>query len=159
MNYWKENINYRQEKDANGMTRYFITIDDQDIEVDKKLYGVYTKMERRERYLVECDADKCISLEKLSHDELFGEDILDSSQISVEDEVITKIDATERIALIDKLPAAIRSLTESEQELIQAIYFDGISAREYARRQGVYPRAIMYRLEKLQEKLRQKIFF
>ena len=68
MEYWKENVNYRQEKGPEG-TRYLITVDGMDVEVEESLYRIYTKMERRERYLVEVESDMCVSLEGLAADE------------------------------------------------------------------------------------------
>ena len=52
----------------------------------------------------------------------------------------------------------LSELNEEEKGLIQALFFEGVSAREYARRLGVYHRTVIYRRDKLLEKLRRKIF-
>ena len=39
MEYWKENVNYRQEKGPEG-TRYLITVDGMDVEVEESLYRI-----------------------------------------------------------------------------------------------------------------------
>ena len=40
-----------------------------------------------------------------------------------------------------RLVEALSALNEEEQQLIRALYWEGVSAREYARRLGVYYRS------------------
>lgn len=148
MEYWKENVNYRQEKRPDG-TRYLITVDGNDIEVEESLYRVYTKMERRERYLTEVESDMCVSLEGLAADEnaiMYLDESPESILIAAEAE-------REQAKLLHRLPEAIEQLTESERELIQALFLDDVSTREYARQKGVYHRAVIYRRDKILKKL------
>ena len=58
--------------------------------------------------------------------------------------------------LLSQLSEALSSLTEEEWQMIQALYWEGVSAREYARRLGVYHRTVLYWRDKILEKLRQK---
>ena len=67
-------------------------------------------------------------------------------------------DDQERTSQKTRLANALSELDEDEKSLIQALFFDGVSVREYARQLGVYHRTIIYRRDKLLEKLRRKIF-
>ena len=149
MEYWKENVNYRQEKGPEG-TRYLITVDGMDVEVEESLYRIYTKMERRERYLVEVESDMCVSLEGLAADEdtiPYLPDNPDSILIAVETE-------REQASLLCLLPEALEQLTESEREFIRALYFEGISLREYCRSKGIPVMTQHYRLQQVLKKLK-----
>ena len=52
----------------------------------------------------------------------------------------------------------LAQLSPEEQALIQAIFFDGVPVREYARRLSVQLRTVQYRRDRLLEKLRKKFF-
>ena len=149
MEYWKENVNYRQEKGPEG-TRYLITVDGMDVEVEESLYRIYTKMERRERYLVEVESDMFVSLEGLAADEdtiPYLPDNPESILIAVETE-------REQASLLCLLPEALEQLTESEREFIRALYFEGISLREYCRSKGIPVMTQHYRLQQVLKKLK-----
>ena len=149
MEYWKENVNYRQEKGPEG-TRYLITVDGMDVEVEESLYRIYTKMERRERYLVEVESDMCVSLEGLAADEdtiPYLPDNPESILIAVETE-------REQASLLCLLPEALEQLTESEREFIRALYFEGISLREYCQSKGIPVMTQHYRLQQVLKKLK-----
>ena len=149
MEYWKENVNYRQEKGPEG-TRYLITVDGMDVEVEESLYRIYTKMESRERYLVEVESDMCVSLEGLAADEdtiPYLPDNPESILIAVETE-------REQASLLCLLPEALEQLTESEREFIRALYFEGISLREYCRSKGIPVMTQHYRLQQVLKKLK-----
>ena len=149
MEYWKENVNYRQEKGPEG-THYLITVDGIDVEVEESLYRIYTKMERRERYLAEVESDMCVSLEGLAADEdtiPYLPDNPESILIAVETE-------REQASLLCLLPEALEQLTESEREFIRALYFEGISLREYCRSKGIPVMTQHYRLQQVLKKLK-----
>ena len=68
-------------------------------------------------------------------------------------------DVAETVAhllLLDKLRSIISMLSENEQELIQALFFQGMTEREYAKECGVSQVAIHKRKNKIMAKL--KIF-
>ena len=150
MEYWKENVNYRQEKGPNG-TRYLITVDGIDVEVEESLYHIYTKMERRERYLAEVESDMCVSLEGLTADE----DTIPYLPDNPESIFIDAEAEQERQALLRLLSEALEQLTESERELIQALYFDNVPVREYARQKGVRLFVIQKRRDRILAKLKK----
>lgn len=52
-----------------------------------------------------------------------------------------------------RLEAAISQLSHSQRLLVQAIYFEGISIVEYARRKGVSQPAVSQRLNTIRKKL------
>ena len=155
MNYWKENINYRQDKTANGQ-RFLITVENQDVEVSEEIYKVYTQMERRERYLVECDKDILISLDQMQEDDMKLEFLSSSNVESAEETVVRTEREQEKHDYLKKLPKAMAHLTDEERELINALYFEGVPVREYARITGVRLFAVQKRRDRILEK--HKIF-
>ncbi len=149
MEYWKKNINYRQEKVPKG-TRYLITVDGIDVEVEESLYRVYTKMERRERYLAEVESDMCVSLEGLAADE----DTIPYLPDNPESILIAAETEREQAALLRQLPEALEQLTESERELIRVLFYDGVPARECARRMGISDMAVRKKRDRILMKLK-----
>lgn len=154
MVYWKKNVNYMQSKGADGKVRHFIRIDGQDIEVEKELYREYAKMERRERYLTECEADTRLSLEQFAEDELSGAYHCGSYQESAEDTVMEMLDTKDRTKLLDALPSVLPQLPELEHKIIRALYFEAIPLREYARRLGITHRALQKQRDRILKKIK-----
>lgn len=54
-----------------------------------------------------------------------------------------------------RLEVAISQLPEHQRRLLQAIYFDGVSIVEYARREGVSQPAISQRLNTIRKKIKK----
>lgn len=160
MKKWQIECNYRRVKDENGnVTAYIITVDGEDVEVTKDVYIAYTSIDRRERYVEnEVEPGRKLSLEKLVEDAVPLEDLGVRHAPSAEDLVLYIAEEAERKQQLSCLTAALSSLDEEERQLLQALFFDHMSAREYARQLGVYHRTILYRRDKLLEKLRRKIF-
>jgi len=156
MENWRKTRNYRRVKDKSGVViANIITMDGIDVEVSEEVYLAYSQAERRERYLTEeVDQGKVLSLEKLEEDDV------PLASLGVEPE-----ESPESIVLGQKsqdqtlrLASALAELDKSEQQLVQALFFDGISARAYAKELGVRLNTVQYRRDKLLKKLRQKIF-
>ena len=78
-------------------------------------------------------------------------------ELSAEEIVLQKEAQREEERNKVRLVAALKSLNQEERALLQALYVDGISAREYAKQRGVFHRTVLYRREKLLQKLRKKI--
>ena len=146
MKNWQESRNYRRIKDENGaVIANIITINGVDVEVSEEVFLAYSQSDRRERYITEeLEPGKILSLDKLLEDEV------PLSKFGIEQEP-----SAESILLGQEDD---QELHEDEKSLIQALFFDGVSVREYARQLGVYHRTIIYRRDKLLEKLRRKIF-
>ena len=66
--HWKETRDYRRVRDANGVViACVISVDGEDVEVTEEIYKEYARMDRRERYLAEKDAENgVVSLDELT---------------------------------------------------------------------------------------------
>lgn len=145
MAYWKENINYRQE---NG--KYLIAIDGRDVEVEQALYQAYTKMERRERYLIEREKGICISLDALPNG---GEQLIQPEESA--EETVTRTERQRAHAkLLRRLRTAVAELTDEERALLKLIYLDGKTERDASHIFGISQPAIHKRKQRILEKLK-----
>lgn len=134
--------------------KHYIPIEGKLIEVEKNVYIAYYKMGRRERYLVERDQKNgLLSYDSLDQDGIIGQEMMnDPEGYNLEDLVM----ATE---LKSKLHLCIEILSKSERELIQAIYFDGMSDTEYAKRIRKSQQTVSYRRKKVLSKLKRLMNF
>ncbi len=160
MKKWQESRNYRQVKnDAGEIVSYVITVDGVDVEVPEDVYHAYSQADRRERYVrEEMEAGKLLSLDKLLEDDVPLEPLGVDLAPSAEDTTLEQEESSETAMQLKKLTEALSGLNTAERQLLQALYFEGIPAREYARQLGVYHRTVLYRRDKLLEKLRRMIF-
>ena len=126
-------------------------------------------MYRAARSVLDCgaDAEDAVSqavlqawqsLDKLREDEVPLGELGVEQEPSAESVLLLWADNQEKAVQKARLTAMLSELNEEEKGLIQALFFEGVSAREYARRLGVYHRTVIYRRDKLLEKLRRKIF-
>ena len=147
---WKDARNYRRLRDENGnVISNMIYVDGKEVAVTDEVYEAYASMDRRERDLEERDnADKPLSVDALL-EEGYSEAALCDEE-DPEDIIANKL-------LVKKLHAVLATLDAADQEMIQAVFFDGLSMREYARRLGVYHRTVTYRMERLLKLLRKKL--
>lgn len=159
MQKWQESRNYKRIKDENSeVLAYIITVDGRDIEVAEEVYQAYSQADRRERYVrEEVEPGKVLSLEKLLEDEVPLEKLGVEMSPSAEETMLGQEGIRQTEQQLKRLADALASLNTAERQLLQALYFDSLSAREYARQLGVYHRTILYRRDKLLEKLRGKI--
>jgi len=156
MRKWQKHRNYRIKKTLNDKgeiirREYIITVDGKDIEVDADVFKAYSQADRRERYLEERDKGRLLSFERMKsefNDSMLihlGEGI--GYMESAEDTVINEI-------LAEKMVEALKRLEPDEKELLVRHYFDGVSTRRIANEQGVCQRTVIYRRDKVIEKLR-----
>lgn len=159
MKNWKEERNYRRIKDKNGeIIANIITIDGVDVEVTDEVFLAYSQMNRQERYQEEQrTVHPQVSIELLSENYVPIDLYIRDHELSAEEIVLQKEAQREEGRNKVRLMAAMKSLDQEERALLQALYVDGISAREYAKQRGVYHRTILYRRDKLLQKLRKKI--
>ena len=75
----------------------------------------------------------------------------------VVDEAVDIEETVIHAVMVDRLRAALSLLSDSEQALIQAIFFDGLSERAYSEKQGLSPSAIHGRKMKILRKLKRII--
>lgn len=134
------NIAYRNKK--------FLPLYGVIMEVSEETYKSYYKERRRQKYIDECSKQNGeVSYDALDTDELLGEETLVDKHTDVEEQVVRKM-------TLEEVRMAINRLTAEEQELIIALYVDGLTEREYAKRKGVYHNAIHKRKIRILAKLK-----
>ncbi len=160
MKKWQKERNYRRiRNEAGEVIANIITVDGVDVEVPEDVYLAYSQADRRERYVrEEVEPGRLLSLDKLLEDEVPLEPLGVELSPSAEETTLEREEYGETAAQLKKLTEALSDLDTAEHQLLQALYFEGISAREYARQLGVYHRTILYRRDRLLEKLRRMIF-
>ena len=125
------------------------------VEVDEAVYYTYYKMDRRERYLVERDqAHGLVSYDALDFETDF--DVEHNPHLSghcIEKQLIQK-----EVCRI--LHEAIAELSPIDQTMIYAVYFEGLSVTQYAKRIGRSQSGLSMRhrktLSRLKELLKQR---
>ena len=140
-----------KENDSTYADRYFIPVQGFLMEVGKEHYQDFYRAKEREAYLKKLDAKYGL----LSIDAFDTEDDNGTDYISDDTEDVAETVA--HLLLLDKLRSIISMLSENEQELIQALFFQGMTEREYAKACGVSQVAIHKRKNKSMANI--KIFF
>ena len=160
MKNWQESRNYRRIKDKDGnIIANIITVDGVDVEVTEDVFLAYSQADRRERYIAEeVEPGRVLSLERLMEDGVPLVELGIEQEPSAENIVLEGEDEKELAIQKSRLISALSSLNEAEKQLVQALFFDDIPLREYARCLNVQLRTVQYRRVKLLEKLRRKIF-
>ena len=103
---------------------FYIKTENGTVEVSQEVHRTFYRMSRQERTQME----KLLRNGVRSYDALVEMGLLqEASQDNLEDRVI-------RQELYQQLHRAIDSLPEAERALILAIYFEGLTEREYAQR-------------------------
>ena len=133
--------------------KYYIHVPGALVEVSEGVYFAYYQEKRRGRTLREKDErNGAISYDGLDTPELSGQEMIpDRDAVSVEDAAIANI-------LRGELRRCLALLDEPDRQLIQALYFEGLSERKYAKRVEIpqqtisdRKRRILARLKKLLE--------
>ena len=75
----------------------------------------------------------------------------------ITDEAVDIAETVVNAVMVDRLKAALPLLSDSEQELIQAIFFDGLSEREVGARLGITQSVVNKRKARILRKLRKII--
>ena len=134
--------------------KYFIPIEGKLIEVEENVYVAYYKMGRRERYLEERDQENCVlSYDALDRNGMVGQEMFhDPGSPSLEDLVLAKELMVQLHRCIDMLPRA-------ERELIQAIYFDGMTDTDYSKKVKRSQQIVSYNHKRILSKLKKLMDF
>ena len=113
------------------------------MEVTPDVYYAYFRMERQERWQEEKQQGHAVvSYDALDDGETVGVEVVpDLTTPSMEEAVMTR-------EIHEKLHRAVEALPKTERELIHAIYFDGMTTREYAKLSGLSQTGVGYRLRK-----------
>lgn len=140
----------RRETDPAYAAKKFILVHGMIMEVTAKDYADFYREKRRQKYLDERSAQNGdISYDMLTTDEFNGEDILvDHEQESISDIVV-------RDMMVDKLHSVLPLLSEDERELIEALFFDGKSEREWSKISGIPQKTINDRKKRILTKLKK----
>lgn len=128
---------------------YSIWIDGKEVPVSEKVYRVYWKGVRKERYFAEGDIHNHVfSYDALDTQEMNGKDLVcRDSDISVEEQVIRGLEET-------RLYDAMARLSEDEYYIIERIYFDNMSLRKLSQESGIPLSTLYYRHQRILRKLR-----
>lgn len=129
--------------------KYMLNIQGQLIEVSEDVYYAYFRMERQERWQEEKQLEHgVVSYDALDNGEMVGaESVTDVDAPSLEDLAIAK-------ELKDRLHHAIATLPKAERELIHALYFEDISAADYADQVGMSHRGVNKQRKKILSRLK-----
>ena len=124
------------------------------VEVPEEKVKEFAKEKRRRKYVNEVKKEMDISitsLDVITDDKsniVNGEEALALVNNDTEEKIVQKI-------LEEELHKAIAKLTEEEQLLINALYFDGYTEREWVRITGIPQKTINDRKHKIIEKLKK----
>ena len=129
--------------------KYMTKVGGKLVEVTPDVYYAYFRMERQERWQEEKQQGHAVvSYDALDDGETVGVEVVpDLTTPSMEEAVMTR-------EIHEKLHRAVDALPKAERELIQAIYFDGFTEKEYAVSSGLSQQGVSYRLRKVLSKLR-----
>ena len=120
------------------------------VEVNKEIYDTYYGIERHAKTLDEKDErNGKVSYNAMDTDEMLGEDMIpDLNSPSVEDIVVTRM-------MREKLRECLSLLSAFEQELVNALFFECMSEREFSYKSGVPQRTVNYRKRRTLCKLKK----
>ena len=129
--------------------KYVIKIQGQLVEVSPEVYYAYFHMERQERWQEEKQQEHGV----MSYDALDGqENIADAGSPGLEENIIAE-------ELRSRVRHAVAALPKAERELIQAIYYEGLSERVYAKQHGISQRGANKQRRKILSKLKMFLDF
>lgn len=128
---------------------YFIRVQGTLISVTYEVYQACHQMKRHEKTLYEKDQrNGLVSYNALDTDDVVGEE-------SIPDRVSPSIEAVVEVNLLtEQLYQCIARLSETEQKLLQALFFEERTEREYAKTLGISQKAVNKRKKQVIEKLR-----
>lgn len=142
-------LKQRSEMEHNFRDRLFIPLHGTLMEVTEKDYKSFYKNDRRQKYLNEEAArNGMFSYNSLDTNDMSGEEVICDSSVDIEKSVIDKL-------MYDKLHQCLSKLENEEISLIQALYFEGKSEREWSKETGMARKTINDRRHKILNKLKK----
>jgi len=121
------------------------------IEVAAEEHEAEEKRANHERHLRRRDRRHgLVAYESWDTDTLLGADMIPDCDVFVEDDAMLEI-------MAGRLKEALAVLSEAERELIEAIFFDELTEREYSARSGIPQKTINDRKRRILLKLRKII--
>lgn len=141
----------RRQADKGYMDKLFIPVQGCLLEVVREQYADFYRDRERWRYLQKLDArNSLLSLDGFTDSEGNPLDFIADEAADIAETVVNAV-------MVDRLKAALPLLSDSEQELIQAIFFDGLSEREVGARLGITQSVVNKRKARILRKLRKII--
>ena len=138
----------RRESDQSYLDKLFIPVQGCLLEVVRGQYADFYKDKERWRYLKKLDTNhSLLSLEGFTDSE---GNVLDF----IIDETVDVAETVVRAVMVDRLKVALPLLSDGEQALIQAIFFEELSEREVGLRLGITQSVVNKRKAKILAKLR-----
>lgn len=131
--------------------RRFLPLHGMLMEVPEDEYKAFYKDKRRQKYLAERSRDNGdFSYDMLTTDEFNGEDILIDTMADTAGQA-------EKNVLVAKLRQAVAGFSEDERQLLDALYYRGLTERGWSAQSGIPQKTVNDRKKRLLKKLR-KIF-
>ena len=126
------------------ITYKFVTGEVAEVEVSEEIGAVIVDLDRLEYNNDHKETRRHYSLEGKAYEGM---------DYAVEDSGLEDLfaDPTDE----ERLHAAIRQLSPDQQEMVRAIYFEGVSVNDYAARMSVTQSAISHRLQTVRKKLKK----
>jgi RNA polymerase sigma factor (sigma-70 family) len=139
----------RRQADQSYMDKLFIPVQGCLLEVVREQYADFYKEKERWRYLKKLDTNhSLLSLEGFTDSEGNVIDFVIDEAVDVAETVVHSV-------MVDRLKVALPLLSDSEQTLIQAIFFEELSEREVGLKLGVTQSVVNKRKAKILAKLRK----
>ena len=139
----------RRQADQSYMDKLFIPVQGCLIEVVREQYADFYKEKERWRYLKKLDTNhKLLSLDGFADSEGNVFDFIVDEAVDVAETVVHAV-------MVDRLKAALPLLSDGEQTLINAIFFEELSEREVGLRLGITQSVVNKRKAKILAKLRK----
>lgn len=140
-----------RESDQTYMDKLFIPIQGCLLEVVREQYTDFYRDKERWRYLQKLDTkNRLLSLDGFTDSEGNPLDFITDEAVDIAETVVNAV-------MVDRLKAALPLLSESEQALIHAIFFDGLTEREVGLRLGLTQSVVNKRKARILIKLRKII--
>ena len=157
MKNWKQERNYRPIRDeAGNVTGGVITVDGREVEVSADVYRAYAKADRRDRYVEEqYDKGTLVSLEYLAENNVPLDRISAEIVSDAEEEMLRRYDQEQLRAIL--LPV-LNALKDQDRALVQALYFDEVSERAYAKSRGISYKTVQYHRNRILCEIHRTIF-
>ena len=138
----------RRESDQSYLDKLFIPVQGCLLEVVREQYADFYKDKERWRYLKKLDTNhSLLSLEGFTDSE---GNVLDF----IIDETVDVAETVVRAVMVDRLKVALPLLSDGEQALVKAIFFEELSEREVGLRLGITQSVVNKRKAKILAKLR-----
>ena len=139
----------RRQADQSYMDKLFIPVQGCLIEVVREQYADFYKEKERWRYLKKLDTNhKLLSLDGFTDSD---GNVLDF----IVDEAVDVAETVVHAVMVDRLKAALPLLSDGEQTLINAIFFEELSEREVGLRLGITQSVVNKRKARILAKLRK----